>query len=186
MIYQEKIFTKEECQTIIQYHKKYTELEGWFPSKLIDGQRIKSNQNLMSYEVYTILNNNETNWFYDKLINWFSEVSEVKIDKTFKTLICTLHRYTIGDHFTKHIDLIKGYEERRYNLGIQLNDDYDGGEYITWDDSGNEIIINKEPGTALGYHCRIWHEIKEITNGERWSIVMPIEKSQIIQKLNLI
>ena len=99
---------------------------------------------------------------------------------------CTLHRYTIGDHFAKHIDLAKGYEERRYNLGIQLNDEYDGGEYVTWDDSGNEILISKETGTALAYHCRVEHEIKEITKGERWSIVMPITKYNIIEKKSFI
>ena len=186
MIYQQKIFTKEECQTIIEYHKKYTDLEGWFPSKYIDGQRIKDNHNLMAYEVYNILNNAETNWFFVKLFNWFSEVSGIKIDETNKLPKCTLHRYTIGDHFAKHIDLAKGYEERRYNLGIQLNDEYDGGEYVTWDDGGNEILISKESGTALAYHCRIEHEIKEITKGERWSIVMPITKYNIIEKKSFI
>ena len=186
MIYQEKIFTHEECKTIIEYHKKYTELEGWFPSKNIDGQRIKDNHNLMAYEVYNILNNKETAWFFAKLFNWFSKVSGIKINETNKLPMCTLHRYTIGDHFAKHIDLAKGYEDRRYNLGIQLNEEYEGGEYVTWGDDGNEILIPKESGTALAYHCRVEHEIKEITKGERWSIVMPITKYNIIEKKSFI
>lgn len=84
------------------------------------------------------------------------------------------------------MDLFKGFEERRYNLGIQLNDSYEGGEYVCWDDNDNEILISKQIGTAISYHCRIWHEIKEIKSGERWSIVMPIKKRHIIEKANLI
>jgi hypothetical protein len=53
--------------------------------------------------------------------------------------MCTLHRYTIGDHFAKHIDLAKGYEDRRYNLGIQLNEEYEGGENEAFVDIDNVL-----------------------------------------------
>ena len=96
------------------------------------------------------------------------------------------HRPQVGDSFSKHIDLAEGFDTRRYNLGIQLNDSYEGGEYVCWDDNNNEVLISKQIGTALSYHCRIWHEIKKITNGERWSIVMPIKKQHINEKINLI
>lgn len=182
MIKYEKIFTNDECKTIIEYHKKYTELEGWFPKEFIKGQRIYDKHNLMSYEVYNIFNNDETEWFFNRLLNWFSNSSGVKLNFNNKIPRCTLHRYTKGDHFVKHIDLAKGYEERRYNLGIQLNSEYDGGEYMIWDDSQKEHIVPKEPGTAIAYHCRIEHEIKEISDGERWSIVMPITKYNIIEQ----
>jgi predicted 2-oxoglutarate/Fe(II)-dependent dioxygenase YbiX len=81
---------------------------------------------------------------------------------------------------------MKGFDTRRYNLGIQLSDSYEGGEYVCWDDNDNEVLISKQTGTVLSYHGRIWHEIKEITNGERLSIVMPIYKHHIIEKTNLI
>jgi hypothetical protein len=186
MIYYEKIFTYDECKTIIGYHKKYKELEGTFPKKNIKGQRISDKHNSFSYEVYSIPNNNETEWFFNKLVGWFSKQYNIKINKNNKILVCTLHRYIKGDHFKKHIDLAEGYESRRYNLGIQLNDEYIGGEYKVWDDKKIENILPKETGTAISYHCRIEHEITEILDGERWSIVLPIEKNFIIESKHLL
>jgi predicted 2-oxoglutarate/Fe(II)-dependent dioxygenase YbiX len=79
-----------------------------------------------------------------------------------------------------------GFEDRRYNLGIQLNEDYEGGEYVCFGPNDEKIIISKEIGTGLAYHCSVPHEIKKITKGERWSIVMPITKKIIIEKINLL
>jgi len=181
MIYYEKIFTYEECKTIIEYHKKYKEITGHFPKENIKGQRTYDKRKSFSYEVYVIPNNNETEWVFDRLIKWFSKNNNIKINENNKIPSCTLHRYTKGDLFKKHIDLTKEFHERRYNLGIQLNDEYFGGEYKAWDDNDIEHTLPKEPGTAISYHCRILHEIKEILDGERWSIVLPIEKDFIIE-----
>ena len=186
MIYYEKIFTYEECKIIIGYHKKYKEIRGYFPKENIKGQRAFDKRKTFSYEVYVIPNNNETEWFFNRLVEWFSKSNNVKINKNNKIPSCTLHRYTKGDLFKKHIDLSKNYEYRRYNLGIQLNDEYSGGEYKAWDDNNIEHTLPKETGTAISYHCRIFHEIKEILDGERWSIVMPIEKDFIIESKNLL
>lgn len=186
MIYQEKIFTKEECDIIKNYHKKYTDLKGWFPEKNLDGQRIKHPKKLMSYDVFLILNNEETKWVFSKLMKWFSNTTGIKLNEKNEITHCTLHKYNVGDRFAKHIDLYDGHESRRYNIGIQLNDTYEGGEYVCWDDNGEEILISKEQGTVLSYHCRIEHEIKEITKGERWSIVMPIHTHNIIENKNIL
>ena len=186
MIYYEKIFTKEECETIIGYHKKYTNLTGYFSEDKIKGQKVVERHKSFSYEVYVIPNNNETNWFFKKLIEWFSSVNNIKINKNGVLPACTLHRYTKGDLFKKHIDLTEEFNYRRYNLGIQLNDEYTGGEYKVWDDNNIEHTLPKEPGTTISYHCRILHEIKEILSGERWSIVVPVWKNYLLEKKNLL
>jgi hypothetical protein len=187
MIYQEKIFTKEECDKIITYSNTYKNTEGFFNKQHIKiaDNRIVSNTGRFSYNVYAIPNNKNTEWVFNKLLNWFSLESGIKLNTAGKIQMCTLHCYSNGDSFAKHIDLMKGFENRRYNLGIQLNDSYEGGEYVCWDGNNNEVLISKQTGTALSYHCRIPHEIKKITNGERWSIVLPITKNQIIETKNL-
>ena len=192
MIYQQQLFSEEECALIKSYVNlqptdltKYFNTEGKF--KFIDDNKlVATSGGAISYNVYVIKNTAETEWMFNKLMLWFSEVSNIKINHNHIIRVCTLHRYGIGDAFATHIDLSHGFEERRYNLGIQLNDTYTGGEYICWDDNNNECLISKQTGTALSYHGRILHEIKEITSGERWSIVMPITKHNIIEKINLI
>jgi hypothetical protein len=187
MIYQEKIFTKEECDTIIGYSKIYKNTDKWFhPNANIINNRLTSPGGKLSYNVFVILNDKNTEWFFNKLINWFSSQSGIKLNPNIKIPKCTLHCYNTGDKFPKHIDLTQQFKERRYNLGIQLNNNYEGGEYLCWDDKNNEVLISKETGTSIMYHCRISHEIKEITKGERWSIVMPITNFEIIETKNLL
>ena len=184
MIFQEQIFTKEECEIIIGY----SNLENNIPTfnfNNISSVKYENNRiefpNLASYNVYNIENTPNTEWMFNRILFWFEKNSGIKLNPKMKHTGCTLHKYIKGDKFSKHIDLTTGFENRRYNLGIQLNDNYDGGEYICWDDNQNEIRILKETGNAIFYHSRIEHEIKEITKGERWSIVMPIINLEIIQ-----
>ena len=191
MIYQQPLFSEEECDLIKSYVKlQPTDTTEYFDTsdnfKFIDGNKLVFTKFNTSYRVFVIKNTLETEWMFNKLLEWFSNVNDIKINYNNKVASCTLHQYNVGDAFSKHLDLTKGFESRRYNLGIQLNDSYEGGEYICWDDNNNEILISKKIGTVISYHCRIWHEIKEITNGERWSIVMPIYKDHIIEKINLI
>ena len=188
MIHQKKIFTQEECGQIISFKDICNNIDNQIYFKkdesiIFSENRIILNE-LFSYDVYVILNNEETKWMFDKITQWFTQVTNVdfitEIDK------CTLHRYGFGDKFAKHIDLNQNFKDRRYNLGIQLNDNYEGGEYICWDEDENEVMIMKEIGTALCYHSSVPHEIKQITRGERWSIVMPIKTNHIKEKINLI
>jgi hypothetical protein len=191
MIYQQQLFNENECDLIKSYVKiQPPNLNKYFtPSdsfNLIDGNKLVATKCNTSYRVFIIKNTSKTEWMFNKILEWFGNVNDIKINYNKKVEICTLHQYNVGDAFSKHVDLIKGFENRRYNLGIQLNDSYEGGEYTCWDDDNNEVLISKKIGTVMSYHCRIWHEIKEITKGERWSIVMPIKKNHIIQKINLI
>jgi hypothetical protein len=137
------------------------------------------------YNVWDIVNNTESKWMFEKLLNWFSKVSNIECNPNNKLHGCSLHKYSKGDSFTKHIDLNPNFPDRRWNLGIQLNADYTGGEYVCYDNN-NEIVLSKEVGTAVAYNATTLHEIKEIRSGERWSIVAPVWKHQLLEKKSLI
>lgn len=194
MIITEKIFTEYECNKIINYAKT-TSLDF---KKIIDlnnsGQKILENNKMIggkhtSYFIYEVLNTNETMWITNKLFDWFESKTNINLFRkkyeNFPSHFAIL-QYKKGNSFEKHIDLAKGFEFRRWNLGLQLNNDYDGGDYICWDETNNEVLIPKETGTAILYHCKVPHEIKEITNGERWSLVLALPKEFIQKKESLI
>ena len=103
-----------------------------------------------------------------------------------KPAVCSLHKYSKGDSFMKHKDYNEKWPNRRWNLGIQLNENYRGGEYICYDTNDKEILLSKEVGTAIAYDASTFHEIKEIVDGERWSIVLTILKKDILEKIHLI
>jgi hypothetical protein len=195
MIYQEKIFTKEECDKIISFQNIYLDLifRSKEPSIDLENRRIDDVGAVIEgkklgkfYNVWDIVNNTESKWMFEKLLNWFSNVSKIECNPNNKPYGCSLHKYSKGDYFTKHIDLNINFPERRWNLGIQLNEDYKGGEYICYDQNYKEIVLSKEVGTVVAYTSTTLHEITEILSGERWSVVVPVWKNYLLEKKNLL
>jgi len=195
MIYQEKIFTKEECDKIISYQNVYLDLifRSKEPSIDLENRRIdnvgmvvKGKKLGKFFNVWDIVNDAESEWMFEKLFNWFSVVSKIERNPNNKPYGCSLHKYSKGDSFMKHKDYNERFPNRRWNLGIQLNEDYTGGEYICYDTNNKEIVLNKEVGTAIAYDASTLHEIKEILDGERYSIVLTIMKKDILEKMHLL
>jgi hypothetical protein len=58
------------------------------------------------------------------------------------------------------MDFNSNFPNRRWNLGIQLNDNYSGGEYICYDENNKEIIGDANKETIYN----IWHgeEMKKV------------------------
>ena len=124
------------------------------------------------------------------LLNWFTSVTNIKTKnysdvpygEKENELLMTIHGYSEGDRFDKHIDIQESYSNRLYNVGVQLNDNYEGGEFRIWNEKDEEITVPKVSGMAVAYDIRFWHEIAPIKSGIRWSIVFPIVKEFIIDK----
>jgi hypothetical protein len=187
--YQEVIFTKEECKKIIEYSKVYTasaknrqlepninletnRAEQHMPS--IDGKKKGK-----AFFVYDIIREENTEWVFEKLLNWFQNVSNIKLKETPVLNGMTLLNYKVGDFFMRHTDIYKNFEWRRWTINIQLGDGYRGGDYVLYLDD-EEIVLNKEMGNAIAYWAGTEHEVKEIEEGERWSIVCSVAKDMII------
>jgi len=195
MVKSEKIFNSEEIEKILGYTKKYTDLYATPLNEVVDIEenRIEYQYNewAKSYKCINLPRNEETHWLFQKLLNWFTSVSGVgtkdytdsPVEEPIKELLLTIHGYGVEDRFDKHVDIQPGiYSNRLYNVGVQLNDDYEGGEFIVWNEKDEEFVIPKEAGTAAAYDIRFWHEIKPITSGTRWSIVFPILKNYVTTK----
>ena len=196
MIYQEVIFTKEECEKIIAYKEVYTDLiwRSLEPAIDFENRRIDHHTHTKGgkkfgkfFNVWDIQNDSNTLWVFERLLKWFNSVSNIDIDIEGAKKIRggSLHKYSKGDLFQKHMDLVIGHENRRWNLGIQLNEEYNGGEYICYNND-NEILISPKPGTAVAYDATTYHEIKEITAGERYSLVICVTTDIIIEKKYLL
>jgi hypothetical protein len=199
MIYQEIIFTEEECNRIINYKNKYDTFLVTPKSSLIKDSRTvyhkEDNFNGISkeigsswvkkYNVWDIPINDDTKWFYDKIYSWFISVSGVKIDKNVylnnSNSAHKLHEYVVGDKFDLHIDKSEDTLDRIWNLGIQLNSNYSGGDYICYLKE-NPILISKEIGNVVAYTSDTLHEITEITDGIRYSLVIKIHSWELVMK----
>lgn len=161
MILQKQIFSKDECNTIINNIKK-VEAYDWK----------KSDRRYTSSQIYK---SDETIWIFDKLKNYFEKETSNKLLDNIEKI--HFHKFGINDFFNKHNDL---RDERLFSIGVILNDDYDGGEFVLY---GNEkILINKNIGNCYIFDAGIEHEILEVINGIRYTIIVFIKKDNIILK----
>ena len=80
--------------------------------------------------------------------------------------------------FSQHTDNVK---ERVYVIGTQLNSDYEGGEYIFYEETVSKII-NKEIGNCYIGSALLSHEVKTITKGTRYSLVAFVDRNSITDK----
>jgi hypothetical protein len=165
MIIQKILFTKEECDKIINLKKinsqKWSFLDRDYNSNLI-------------------VFNEETGWIFDRLKDFFEITCDTKIIKLKQDI--HFHYYCEGDFFGRHNDAKKN---RIYGVGVLLNEEFMGGDFIFYDK--NPEIINKIKGNSYVFDVITNHEIKPIINGIRHSLLWFLDNNNIkISKTNLL
>jgi hypothetical protein len=155
---QKVLFSKEECNFIINLSKELDQVSPYGHNN-IDKRKIT-----VSYSVWAIDRNDKTQWIFDKIYTYFENETSLKIKKELDKIY--MHKYVKGQKFQKHADTL--YKTQIHNIGVCLNDNYEGGEFVLYDP---EITLPKRQGSIYTFLSARMHEVKEILNGERWSII---------------
>jgi hypothetical protein len=163
MLIQSILFTKDECESIINLKNKYPLLG--------DNGRWDEFDNFR-YKFYTLEYLSDIDWIIKRMCDYFEK--EMNLHIYFRPTKLNLHHYTLGDEFDKHIDT--GTPIKEWNVGIVLNDDFEGGDYLVFDENDKPITIDKKIGNVCIYQSQTPHQVTPIINGERWAIAMFIHK----------
>lgn len=147
-------FTNEECKTIIELSNILTKVE-----------RDENPRQPISYDYYSIGYNLDTKWIFDRLDSFFTDITNIKVIKSLDAV--HLFDYSVGDKFVKHRDIY--YHNQIHNIGVCLNDDYEGGEFVLHEPT--YTILPKKTGTIYTFNHSYEHEVLEVTNGHRWSLI---------------
>ena len=109
--------------------------------------------------------------FYNKLLTYNIEDNIVRPNSVIMT-----GKYVEGNSFSMHTDTGLYYdrekkEKTQWTLLIYLNDDFEGGETIFYDDEWNEtqIVVPKQ-GTAILFDIDLWHKANILYKGEKYWI----------------
>jgi predicted 2-oxoglutarate/Fe(II)-dependent dioxygenase YbiX len=148
-------FTKNECEKIINFSNTIEKKHSSY---------YFSNTDKINYFVWNIYRNVDTEWIFNKIESFFTFKTGIKIKKELN--IIHLHNYKKGNLFHKHRDNL--FPTQIHNIGVCLNDDYENGEFILYEPYE---ILPKKQGELYTFRSLRYHEVKEITNGERWSII---------------
>jgi len=159
-------FTKEECKKIISLQsvfKKHTSDKWW------EGDETK-------YFAWHVERTHSSEWIFVRLMEYIEQNTPIKLVEPINLI--HLQNVQTGNKFEPHID-----KRSEYNIGVCLNEDYEGGELICY----NPIkILPKICGTIYSFYGNRLHEVKEVTYGERWSLIVFIEKNNIKKENTLI
>jgi len=163
--YTEKVFSKNECEKIIQIGKDKGLIESF----------TKGDTDIRSSKQAWLFNDNDLDWIFKKITDvvFFlnNEYFNFDINELNEAIQFTNYKAP-SDKYGKHID--RGYQflVRKLSLSIQLTDpkEYEGGELILYEDEKG-IEMKKEQGTLILFPSYVLHEVKPVTKGERNSLV---------------
>jgi Rps23 Pro-64 3,4-dihydroxylase Tpa1-like proline 4-hydroxylase len=167
---QKVLFTKEECNLILKQYinKPINETE---------------NNNNMSYSAKFMTYENNA-WILNRIIEWVENELSIKIDwNGGKMKEFYLQSYKKGDKFKKHND---NKHNRVYGAGLLLNDNFLGGEFIVDINKNSSITFNNIAGNCYLFESCLYHEVKEITKGNRNIILIFFGETQLLFKRKIL
>ena len=118
----------------------------------------------IKYTHYQINRADETQWIFDKINLYLTKYKKIKILKSVDAI--HMHSYSEGDEFMRHRDIY--YEGQVLNVGVCLNDDYDGGDFVLYEPYEP---LPKKQGSIYSFKNTREHEVLKITKGIRWSLI---------------
>jgi Rps23 Pro-64 3,4-dihydroxylase Tpa1-like proline 4-hydroxylase len=169
------IFPENFCNEVLLEYKFTDE---WSDALVGEGQINKQSRNCDIINItdqFIISKNFEKRKYIDdqiyenlkKSIEKYTEkhpLFNIDIDTGYNLL-----RYKEGQYYTQHCDSFKT-EQRSVSCSIQLNEDYDGGEFAFFD---REIMIRTKTGSVIMFPSNFMypHEVMPVIKGTRYSIV---------------
>ena len=161
------VFTKDQCKQFIEiYDKDLTEARSATPS----GDKVVKNHRDCSLKI--VKENRLMDDLLDECINMYR--TSFKYLPGLKRVDSQFLRYNVGGKFNTHIDHYN-LEARTLSMSIILNDEYMGGNFQFWDNSGKTIIKSISPvaGDVILFPSNFLypHSVAPITMGTRYAIV---------------
>ena len=162
IIFQEVLFTEDECNSIISLGKN--NFQTW--------------ENLdREYKSASIRLDENTTWIFERLKTFFENHTKHPIIKLKEEI--HFHIFNIDDWFGIHND---ARDNRLFSVGVLLNDNFTGGDFKLY--TSGELILNKTIGNAYIFDVNVPHEITPIKLGTRYSLIWFIEHYNIKTKSN--
>ena len=97
----------------------------------------------------------------------FINEKHFKFDLDFNRIDCFFGRYDEGMHYNGlHMDCIAGDVQRKLSFSLLLNDNFQGGDFITLPDS----VVNCQLGKLLIFPSFLPHKVSVVNSGSRYVI----------------
>ena len=185
MLYQNKLFTESECDTIKSYVRTLKERSiGTHHPEVNNAKHDIVGGKMIADHIQWYISD-EYKWFSDKILKW---INELNLDRKISNLgwefiVC---KYVKGDFFKPHVDDVLADDnisikkKRHFTIGIQLSNEieYQGGKLYV-----ENTPISQSKGTVYIFGNNQLHWVDEITEGSRWSCTIFLENDSLKKHL---
>ena len=173
MIFKQKVLlTPQECKDVIASCN-----DQWWPSLL---GREEYKPELRKSFVH-IKKPSKREDLYEYVQRGLSLVSEELA--TEEPLLIQVLKYKEGGFIYKHKDdvttSLDGFVQARYYFIILLNDDFEGGDFLAYNNQDELYKLDKKAGNILIGDPTMYHEVTKVTKGERYSLICFIRQDQL-------
>lgn len=115
-------------------------------------------------------------WLIDKIENAVEKFNSAEFNYDISNGMSEMNllRYTPGGKYDWHQDVIWGNKDhRKFTVILQLSNplEYEGGDFEFRDANNLDMSKSKEKGSLIMFPSIMYHRIKPITKGTRYSIV---------------
>ena len=115
-------------------------------------------------------------WLYEKLLAFALEANqnlwEFDLWSIIEHIQYTEYYATQNGHYDWHQDIgPNNLSQRKLSIAIQLNDDYEGGEFQIWQGGKSYQTIPKGKGNVVVFPSYMMHRVTPVTSGTRKSLV---------------
>ena len=167
----EKEISSDICEQIKKFYTDQKAQTGQYGDGI-------SNKDLRDSKVVGFPYGTEQNKFLHSLINKYIVMANAECFGFDLNGLCEFQiaEYGSGGHYDKHFDmrLDNRSSVRKLGITIQLSEsrEYAGGDFVFSDDIGtpSQDII-KQQGTIIVFPSFIYHGVKPVTKGVRYSLV---------------
>jgi predicted 2-oxoglutarate/Fe(II)-dependent dioxygenase YbiX len=161
-----KIFSKDECDQIIEYGNS----NGWSE---FDHMHLNN--------VYSIITQS---WVMNRIFDYLYSYGNITMNNEVEML---LYKYNVGGKNRLHKDTDWAdtsetkYNDRVITTNVLLNNSFKGGELVI---SGE--VYEQKVGHICYHSARVPHEVKVVTEGERYTLICFIHNQDIFRKKHLL
>lgn len=171
----EDIVSEQICDEILSEYENSNDWSDTMVGDMNVDKNIRNCDQILISSPETIAKNNEKRTKIDNMliscvrsaVDRYSRIHKeflIDIDTGYQLL-----RYKEGNFYIQHTDSFKK-EQRSVSCSIQLNDDYEGGEFAFFD---RQTKIKAKKGSVIMFPSNFMfpHEIMPVTKGIRYSII---------------
>jgi len=156
MLHQEILFTKDECDKLIEYRYELEQTlsDGGYPDRKD-----------INYKQWTIKRKDSLDYLFTRIVDFIIRKFGVEVIEFNEP--AWIYQYEINDGYIMHTDNIL---DRRFTIGVQLNNEYGGGDLMI-DHNKKRIIVNKDIGNCYIFESTLLHGVSPIVSGTRFNFL---------------